>query len=174
MKTFIIIALTILCTWFISTQLSIEWPRIIIAPPPESPPSPGPKPEPESKPKPELESKIKSIEDAEFEVLFLINEERLKADCPTIIWNKYRHEKARAHSEYMAESGNFKHSSLSFYENIFKGIGFDLDEIPEVAVEEWMGSPAHKANLLNKEIKACGIGIAEADNHIIYVTYMAD
>ena len=195
MKTFLIIIFTIVATSFISTQYNLtfpfptpETPSPIPSQPPflpyKSPELPQIKPEiiPENpipiipeNPIPIIpEPDELNIYDVELSVFELINRERIKVSAPTLIWKKYSHAKAREHSEYMAKTGDFEHSALNFYENIFMITISGNTDLPYEAVNSWMNSPGHKSNLLTKDIKAAGIGIAISNQGRAYITYMAD
>lgn len=113
---------------------------------------------------------IKALEQALFA---LINQERINTGKRTLLWSDYWHRSARKHSEVMAATGEFEHSVLNCYENIFRGEHYELAEIPKVALETWMDSPGHRANLLTNGVYKCGIGLAKG-NGFIYATYMAD
>ncbi len=187
MKTFLIIIFTIVATSFISTQYNLTFPfptPETPSPIPIQPPlSPYKSPElPQIKPEKIPENPIPiipepdelNIYDVELSVFELINRERIKVSAPTLIWKKYSHGKAREHSEYMAKTGDFEHSTLNFYENIFMITLSGDTDLPYKAVNSWMNSSGHKSNLLTKDIKAAGIGIAISNQGRAYITYMAD
>lgn len=51
-------------------------------------------------------------------------------------------------------------------ENLFKGWGYDVEEIAAVAVEAWMNSPGHKANIMDTRFNYISIAFVEKDGVI--------
>ena len=51
-------------------------------------------------------------------------------------------------------------------ENLFKGSGYDAEEIAAVAVEAWMNSPGHKANIMDTRFNYISIAFVEKDGVI--------
>lgn len=169
MKTLIIVILAVCCTWFVAQWLPT--PADLLDSGADRIPS-GPEAPNLPKPTPEINDHV-NIEELELQTYELINRERLEAGLGVLDWNEYWHEKAREHSEYMEETGDFKHSTLNTHENIFCAEFYEVVDAPAWAIVNWMDSPGHKANLLEKSISSCGIGIAgRGDTY--YVTFMAD
>jgi uncharacterized protein YkwD len=53
-------------------------------------------------------------------------------------------------------------------ENLFVCQG--IRNVAGFAVEEWMNSPTHRQNILDRKFTATGIGMARARNGRIYIT----
>jgi uncharacterized protein YkwD len=104
-------------------------------------------------------------------VAALTNAEREKAGCPALRIDERLRQAARGHSEDMAAQDYFSHDSpqgttpwdraeAAGYpdpsgENIARGYP-DARSV----VEAWMNSPGHRANILNCDSKAVGVGVA--------------
>lgn len=119
----------------------------------------------------------KDASEIEQEIFSLINNERAKhsgigMSLPELTWSNQLYNLAKKHSESMAATGSFEHSDYNLSENIFWAEGYDSDQIGQICFEEWMQSPGHQANLLNKDIRLCGLAILR-DNIEWYVTFMA-
>ena len=98
------------------------------------------------------------------------NAERDKAGCPALRIDERLRQAARGHSEDMAERNYFSHDSpegttpwdrakAAGYrdpsgENIARGYP-DASSV----VEAWMNSPGHRANILNCDSMAIGVGV---------------
>jgi uncharacterized protein YkwD len=110
----------------------------------------------------------------EHEVLALVNAERAKAGCDSLRAEPLLASAARKHSADMRDRGYFDHVTpdgvtpwdralaegydQASAENIARG-----QATPEEVVEAWMDSPDHRANILNCDYKAMGLGVAEGD-----------
>lgn len=115
-----------------------------------------------------------NAEELEWLLHHKINEYRDKEGANSVPMSNYWHEKAQEHSKWMAETGEFKHSKLNNYENIFLYIGLGTEEsICASAMQSWEDSPSHNANLLNQHLSACGLGVSQ-NGTSMYVTFMAD
>jgi len=93
---------------------------------------------------------------------------------------------ARLHSEQMVRLGFFSHETpdglqlrdrahaagilrfLVLGENITRNQGFD--DPGAFAVEVWMRSPGHRANILNVQFKQSAIGVFTAPDGTVYLT----
>ncbi|MBO2452254.1 hypothetical protein J4573_34550 [Actinomadura barringtoniae] len=100
----------------------------------------------------------------------LTNQERAKAGCKPLKIDQRLVKAARAHSVDMALHDYFDHTSLNGdspwkrmedagypspgAENIAKGYATAAD-----VVDGWMKSPGHRANILNCELRAIGVGM---------------
>lgn len=167
MKT-IVVVLLIFAVWFVSTQLGINWPRIMIAPSESSQ-------NPDSQPGQwrQLISEP-SIEELEKLVLDKINDRRIENDREPIEWSQHLAQQAKEHSIWMADTGKYQHSNYNCYENCFWGVSISSYRLVDTIVQTWMNSKGHKANLLEAEITKCGIGMAfSSDTNSHYATFMA-
>ncbi|MFE6592434.1 CAP domain-containing protein [Streptomyces sp. NPDC057781] len=142
---------------------------------PETTPSKKPKPTP-SRPadkKPEQPSAPAAVSDeavAQAQVLKLVNDERAKVGCSPVAANSALRELAEDFSQAMAEQGFFDHTDPSGAtpwdraeaagisslggENIARG-----QADAQAVMDAWMGSPGHKANILNCDFQTLGVGV---------------
>jgi uncharacterized protein YkwD len=116
----------------------------------------------------------------EKQLLTLINKARAKQHVPPLKINPKLERAARAHSAEMLAYDYFGHNSFNGEtfsqrlirfgytqsnciswragENIANGLG--LLGTPEAVMEGWMASKAHRAVILSRNMKECGIGRA--------------
>lgn len=122
----------------------------------------------------------------EKKVFELINEERRKRRLNDLVWDSRLGSLARAYSSKMANENFFSHRDLKgkslvdrandFNITNWSGLGENLyfcrgyDDPTDRAVEGWLKSPGHRANLLKSSWTSTGIGIAKASDGRIYVT----
>lgn len=77
---------------------------------------------------------------------------------------------SRGHSEFMAETGEFRHSLTTLYgENIVMiplgrdvvgcGTVWDEEDMANCMVKSWMNSPGHRDNILTSHYERTGIGV---------------
>jgi uncharacterized protein YkwD len=114
-----------------------------------------------------------ALEDA---IVCLINEERARAGVRPVRANGTLRQAAAAHSQDMVSNGYFEHTSLSgrtFMDRITSAgytrgtrrwlVGENLvwgsgdRSSPQAMVDGWMGSPAHRANLLRGRFREVGV-----------------
>ena|ERR1700683_385010 len=109
---------------------------------------------------------------AERELFASINQARRANGLPALRWNEALGTAARRHAGIMAEHGSAQHGfpgepNLSarakqagahfgwLSENVIQGSS------PEFIHEQFMKSPPHRANILDKEMDSVGIGVVE-------------
>jgi uncharacterized protein YkwD len=109
----------------------------------------------------------------ENKVTELVNVERGKAGCGRLRTDARLHKAARDYSTLMAKLGFFSHTSpdgKTFVDRIAaagyprsaaaaENIAFGYAD-PAAVVKGWMGSAGHRANILNCDNKAVGVGLA--------------
>ncbi|MFI0356280.1 CAP domain-containing protein [Actinomadura sp. 9N407] len=109
---------------------------------------------------------------AETAVALLTNKERAAKGCSALRIDARLVASARGHSKDMAANDYFSHTSRNGdspwkrmeeagytspgAENIAKGY-----PTPAAVVEGWMKSPGHRANILNCDLRAIGVGMAD-------------
>ena len=116
----------------------------------------------------------------------LVNSERRTRGESPLVWDAELSRLARQHSMDMARSGNLNHRgsdgrdmadrarSLGIRgwrvlgENVAFNQGFN--DPSAFAVQRWMGSSKHRANILNGQFTRTGIGVARAADGSIYFT----
>lgn len=120
------------------------------------------------------------------EIFKQVNNQRRKKGLSDLRWNDDLEKLARNYSRQMADGNFFSHYDRNgnsivqrakamkvigwrkIGENLFKSEPFkNLDKF---AVDRWMESPMHRANILDRRYNTTGIGIAEARNGTIYIT----
>jgi uncharacterized protein YkwD len=113
--------------------------------------------------------------------LDLTNKERKEAGLPALKPHPALTRMARSHSATMARLDKLGHDvGGATFEDRIKGSGYKFRaagenvgqgyDTPKAAVEGWMNSPPHKANILNEEFTEIGIGAARAEDGTRYWT----
>jgi Uncharacterized protein with SCP/PR1 domains len=113
------------------------------------------------------------------------NAERAKNGLPALVWDPDLCRMARSQSERMAKQGYLSHSldglrlreraravGIAHYailgENIAYNFGYD--DPGGFAVERWMVSPGHRANILEVGFKAMAVGTFVASDGSVFLT----
>jgi uncharacterized protein YkwD len=112
------------------------------------------------------------MSDDEKAVIELTNAERKKTDLPPLKPNPKLFVAARAHAANMAKQDKLAHElddatpadriTAAGYK--FRQWGENVGwkyETPKAAVAEWMDSPIHKDNILNKDFTEIGVAVAK-------------
>lgn len=115
----------------------------------------------------------------EAEVVGLVNAERADADCPELRVDERLVAAARGHSEDMAERDYFDHTSpdgdgpgerareAGYQEWSGENIAMGYPTA-EAVVDGWMDSDGHRANILNCESVATGVGVADSSRGLYW------
>lgn len=114
-------------------------------------------------------------------MLAIVNQERSDAGCGPLTWNDELAAAARLHSADMARRDYFDHTSLDgrspFDRMEAQGYGRPGGEniaagqrSPESVMDSWMNSPGHRANILNCDYRALGVGIGKGGGYGVYWT----
>jgi uncharacterized protein YkwD len=123
----------------------------------------------------------------EAEILRLVNDQRKRAGAPTLISSQRLVLASRGHSYDMALRNYLGHDgpagdtpaervrgvgvdSATLGENLYLDRDNDRAQLAERAVQEWLRSPEHRANLLSPDFTTTGVGIARAADGAAYVT----
>lgn len=138
---------------------------------------PTPKPTPKPKPSP------RPTGTAEQQVFQLVNQQRAAAGCGALRSDSRLVNAARGHSRDMAVHDYFSHTGLdgSTFVDRIAAAGYPRTQAggeniaagyPTAAavMAGWMGSPGHRANILNCGFKAIGVGLAHASDGTAYWT----
>ncbi|MDO5285469.1 MAG: CAP domain-containing protein [Actinomycetia bacterium] len=106
-------------------------------------------------------------------VLELTNAERAKAGLAPLTWSPCLAHVAQPFSQTLASSKKLFHNSMGTVlsacggrtaaENVAMG-----HPTPDAVVAGWMASPGHRANILNPQLKALGVGTARDGSGVIY------
>jgi uncharacterized protein YkwD len=107
------------------------------------------------------------------QVIDLVNQQRTAANCPALVPNDTLMRIAQEHSQDMASRDFFNHTGSdgrSPYQRM-RDAGYDYRRAaeniaagvtdPAQVVDLWMGSPGHRANILDCELREIGIGYVE-------------
>jgi uncharacterized protein YkwD len=123
----------------------------------------------------------------ELQLLKLVNDERQHAGIAPLQFSPRLMTAARTHSLDMATRRYLGHDSPAgdtptervrtagiYYdelaENVFSGDTAHPEDLPREAIEAWMHSPAHRANLLSPGFRLSAVGIACASSGNYYIT----
>lgn len=142
-------------------------------------PSPATTPTEPPPEQPDEPSQSGELEQLEVEVVDLVNAERTANGCPELRVDRRLEVAARGHSEDMAERDYFDHTSPEgdgpgdraeeanyrwwSSENIAMGY-----PTAEAVVAGWMDSSGHRANILNCESVATGVGVADSSRGLYW------
>lgn len=110
-------------------------------------------------------------EAAELQLFQLVNHERAKTGAPALKWDERLQRAAREHAALMAEKQQLSHqfpgepamhkrlaATGIRLNNDAENVAMDDDTVQR-AHQGLMGSPPHRANILNPEYNAAGIGV---------------
>jgi uncharacterized protein YkwD len=116
----------------------------------------------------------------------LINAARRQRGESPLQWDAELSQLARQHSLSMARSGALGHTGpdgrgmaerardmgIRGWQVLGENVAFNqgFDDPSAFAVERWMGSSKHRANILNRQFTRTGIGVARAADGSIYFT----
>ena len=136
-----------------------------------------------------LPAKSPGLEDAspiEKKVFEQTNAERAKSGFFPLVWDPDLCRMARSNSEKMARLGYFSHETpqgerlreraravgISRYTVIGENIAYNFgyDDPAAFAVERWMLSPGHRANILYAGFKAMAVGSFVAADGSVFLT----
>ena len=114
------------------------------------------------------------------------NQMRIKNGLPPFVWDGEIGRMARSHSENMSRLGFFSHVSpdgkrlpdraraigIRNYSVLGENIAYNqgFEDPGALAVEKWMQSPKHRANILSSEFRAMAIGSYVAPDGSVYLT----
>jgi len=119
----------------------------------------------------------------EQQVLVIVNRERAGNGCAAVTINDRLSEASQLHSEDQAATNTMSHTGSdgsspwdraervgyerAIGENVAAGY-----RTPATVMGGWMGSPGHRANILNCDAVAMGLGAAASSNGTLYWTQM--
>jgi uncharacterized protein YkwD len=111
---------------------------------------------------------------------------RIKNGLPAFVWDDDMSRIARNHSESMSRLGFFSHVTpdgkrlpdraraigVRHYSVLGENIAYNqgYEDPGALAVERWMQSPKHRANILSSEFRAMAIGSYVAPDGSVYLT----
>jgi len=135
----------------------------------------GDDPKPKAEPKLEMSKEEKAL-------LELTNKERAKEKLPPLEANELLFKAARAHSANMAKQRELNHvldgknpgtrlDDVGYdWMEVGENIAQATDETAADIIKLWMGSELHRANIMNKDLRQVGIGIAKNAKGEVYYT----
>lgn len=106
----------------------------------------------------------KKLAEQEKEVHNLINSERTKIGLTPVSWSQEMYALAKDQSNKMANEDRLFHSNryaLQGGENCWGGEGHNWT--PKDIVDSWMGSPPHRAWILDPRVRTAGVGITHSE-----------
>ncbi len=127
-----------------------------------------------------------AVTSTEMRAFDLLNAERRAKNLPPLEWNAELCFVARAHSAKMALSGKLNHQGMDGLDTSararangitgWRALGENIaynqgsDDPVAFAVERWMLSAKHRANILNNSFTHAGVGVAQAADGSFYFT----
>lgn len=124
------------------------------------------------------------ITNLENEVFRLANEERMRADLPALSLDSEIAKVARAKSEDFINNNYFAHNSPQYGSpfEMLRTFGVNYSAAAEniasgqnnakAAINHWMNSAGHRANILNSTFNKTGVGVARDRNGNLYWTQL--
>jgi len=146
-------------------------------------PAPTPQPQPEPTPQPPS-SPGYALSAYEAEVVRLVNAERARYGLKPLEVDFQLAKVARLKSEDMRDKGYFSHTSPTYgspfqmmreFGITYRTAGENIaagHRTPAQAMQGWMNSPGHRANILNANFTHIGVGYAEGGSYGHYWTQM--
>jgi uncharacterized protein YkwD len=131
--------------------------------------------------------KVSGLTAQENEILGLVNRERVRGGLPPLKFSPRLAVIARGHSYDMAMRHYLAHSSpdgaapadriagvgigyRAVGENIYMVNDADSADVPRRAMNGWLKSPDHLANIISGKFTETGVGIAQSADGATYVT----
>jgi uncharacterized protein YkwD len=120
-------------------------------------------------------------------VIDLVNKQRAAVGCPALALNDTLAQVAQAHSQDMANHDFFDHTGADGrstfqrmrdagyrYRRAAENLVAGADS-PAKAVDLWMQSPGHRANILNCQLRETGVGyVVDPHDPLGYDTYWTE
>lgn len=129
---------------------------------------------------------LSAAEEIEQRAFAATNAARQEKGLPALTWDSELCQLARIHSEKMVRLGFFSHETpdgsrlkeraraagIAHFQTLGENIAFNqgFDDPGAFAVEHWMKSPGHRANILNPRFQQAAIGVFVAPNGTVYLT----
>ena len=101
----------------------------------------------------------------EKQIVDLTNAERARHGLPALQVDQNLMNMSRRHNGWMANTGYFSHSGMPVSENIALG-----QASPGSAVNTWMNSSGHRANILKNGIHRIGVSAFRSRSGAVYFT----
>jgi uncharacterized protein YkwD len=131
--------------------------------------------------------KVSGLTEQETEILGLVNQQRARGGLPPLKFSPRLAVIARGHSYDMAMRHYLTHNSpdgvapadrisgvgigyRAVGENIYMDDNADSADVPHRAMNRWLKSPEHRANIISGAFTETGVGIAQSADGNTYVT----
>jgi uncharacterized protein YkwD len=131
--------------------------------------------------------KVSGLTEQETEILGLVNQQRARGGLPPLKFSPRLAVIARGHSYDMAMRHYLAHNSpdgvapgdrisgvgigyRTVGENIYMDDYADSADVPRRAMNRWLKSPEHLANIISGEFTETGVGIAQSADGNTYIT----
>jgi len=131
--------------------------------------------------------KVSGLSDQETEILGLVNQQRVRSGLAPLKFSARLAVVARGHSYDMAMRHYLAHNSpdgvapadrisgvgigyRTVGENIYMDDNADTGDVPQRAMNGWLKSPEHLANIVSGKFTETGVGIAHSADGSTYVT----
>ena len=131
--------------------------------------------------------KVSGLTEQETEIMGLVNQRRARGGLPPLKFSARLAVIARGHSYDMAMRHYLAHNSLDGFapadrisgagigyravgENIYMDDVADSAGVPGRAMNGWLKSPEHLANIISGKFTETGVGIAQSADGAVYVT----
>ena len=108
---------------------------------------------------------IAAVHPVEAKIVERTNHERVRRGLRPLILDLRLMRTARRHNGWMARSGAFQHGNYPVAENIAMG-----QQNSAQAMNSWMNSSGHRANILNASYNKIGVSAYRSSNGAIYWT----
>jgi uncharacterized protein YkwD len=101
--------------------------------------------------------------EVEKQIVEQTNAQRVKYGLPPLAVDQGLLQSARTHTAWMTNNHTLQHTTKPVGENIAMG-----QRTTDEAVNDWMNSPGHRANILNGSYKRIGVAAYQAADGTIY------
>lgn len=108
---------------------------------------------------------IAAVHPVEAKIVERTNQERVRRGLRPLLLDMRLMRTARRHNGWMARSGAFQHGNYPVAENIAMG-----QQNSAQAMNSWMNSSGHRANILNASYRKIGVSAYRSPNGAIYWT----
>ena len=104
--------------------------------------------------------KLRAVEAS---IVSLTNEQRVRYGLPALQVDEGLMQTAREHAAWMTRNHSLVHTALAVAENIAMGQAHSGE-----AVQSWMNSPGHRANILNPNHRHIGVAAFRTESGTIF------
>jgi uncharacterized protein YkwD len=157
--------------------------RSMAAPAPKAAPTRKTTPTPQRSPSPAAAPTTKGVSTQVDRVVAIVNAQRAANGCGAVEINTRLTTAAQLHSQDQAAHNTMSHTGsdgstpwqraerAGYQSAIGENVAYGY-RTPEAVMDGWMNSSGHRANILNCQAEAIGVGIAPASDGTLYWTQM--